>query len=43
MEADGNNKEEEDLEEIEPASILDTAHSRGPPSPEASAASTTQG
>ena len=43
MDADGNNKEEKDPEEIEPASSLDTAHSRGPPSPEASVASATQG
>jgi hypothetical protein len=43
MEADGNSEEEEDPKEIEPASILDTAPSRGPPSPEASVASTTQG
>ena len=43
MEKDGNIEEEEDPEEIEPASSLDTAYSRGPPSPEASVASATQG
>jgi hypothetical protein len=40
MEADGNS-EEEDPEEIEPASSLDTAYSRVSPSPVASAASAT--
>jgi hypothetical protein len=33
MEADGNNKEEEDPEEIEPSSSLDTAYSGVLPSP----------
>jgi hypothetical protein len=42
MEAD-QDSEEEDPEEIELASSLDTAHSEGPPSPEASVASATQG
>jgi hypothetical protein len=43
MEADRNNKEEEEPEEIEPASSLDTAYSGVPPSLAASAASSTQG
>jgi hypothetical protein len=43
MEADEDNEEEEDLEEIELASSLVTTHSRGSPSPVASAASATQG
>jgi hypothetical protein len=42
MEADGNS-EEKDLEEIEPASSLDTTYSGVPPTPAASAASATQG
>jgi hypothetical protein len=41
IDADGNS--EEDPEEIEPASSLDTAYSGVPPSPAISAASTTQG
>jgi TolA-binding protein len=41
MEADS--EEEEALEEIEPASNLDTAYSRVPPTPGASVASATQG
>jgi hypothetical protein len=39
MEVDGNNEEEEDLEEIEPASNLDMAYSGVPPSPASSIAS----
>jgi hypothetical protein len=42
MEADGNN-EEEDPEEIELASSLDTVYSGVPPTPVASAASATHG
>ena len=41
MEAD--NEEEEDPEEIEPASSLDTTYSGVPPTPGASVASDTQG
>jgi hypothetical protein len=40
MEADG--EEEEDFEEIEPASSLDTAYFGVPPTPGTSVASTTQ-
>jgi hypothetical protein len=36
-------EEEDDPEEIEPASCLDTAYSRVPPTPRACVASTTQG
>jgi hypothetical protein len=40
---EAGSEEEEDPEEIEPASSLDTAYSGGPPTPGASATSATQG
>jgi hypothetical protein len=42
MEAN-ENSEEEDLEEMEPTSSLDTTYSGVPPTPAASATSATQG